>query len=65
LGPEQIANATKDWVWYLGRRKYNWRHLIKNLFAKLKQFRAIDSRFDKHACAFLGFIHLAAVIWFN
>lgn len=45
---------------------YKWRHLIENFFAKLKQYRAIATRYDKRACAFLGGIHLAAaVIWLN
>jgi transposase len=43
---------------------YKWRHLIENLFQKLKQYRAIATRYDKTAVAFLGGIHLAAsVIW--
>lgn len=46
--------------------KYAGRHLIENFFAKLKQYRAIATRYDKRACAFLGGIHLAAaVIWLN
>ena len=45
---------------------YKWRHLIENLFQKLKQYRAIATRYDKTAVAFLGGIHLAAaVIWLN
>ncbi len=45
---------------------YKWRHLVENLFAKLKQYRAIATRYDKRASAFLGGIHLAAtVIWLN
>ena len=45
---------------------YKWRHLIENLFQKLKQYRAIATRYDKTATAFLGGIHLAAaVIWLN
>jgi transposase len=45
---------------------YKWRHLIENFFAKLKQYRAIATRYDKRACAVLGGIHLAAtVIWLN
>ena len=45
---------------------YKWRHLIENLFQKLKQYRAIATRYDKRACAFLGGIHLAAtLIWLN
>ena len=45
---------------------YKARHLIENFFAKLKQFRAIATRYDKRAVHFLGAIHLAAsVIWLN
>ena len=45
---------------------YQARHLIENFFAKLKQYRAIATRYDKRAVHFLGAIHLAAaVIWLN
>ena len=43
---------------------YMARHVIENCFAKLKQYRAIATRYDKTASNFLGAIHLAAaVIW--
>lgn len=43
---------------------YEARHLIENFFAKLKQFRAIATRYDKTARNFLAAIHLAAAtIW--
>ncbi len=45
---------------------YKARHLVENFFAKLKQFRAIATRYDKTAQNFLGGIHLAAaLIWLN
>jgi transposase len=45
---------------------YKARHLIENFFAKLKQFRAIATRYDKTAPCFLAGIHLAAaLIWLN
>ena len=45
---------------------YKARHLIENFFAKLKQFRAIATRYDKTARCFLAAIHLAAAtIWLN
>ena len=45
---------------------YKIRHLIENFFSKLKQFRAIATRYDKRASTFLGAIHLAAsIIWLN
>ena len=45
---------------------YKARHLIENFFAKLKQFRAIATRYDKRAINFLAGIYLAAIIiWLN
>jgi transposase len=50
----------------LDRHLYAARHLMENFFAKLKQFRAIATRYDKTARNFLAAIHLAAsVIWLN
>ena len=48
------------------RHLYKARHLIENFFAKLKQYRAIATRYDKTAQIFLAAIYLAAsVIWLN
>ena len=48
------------------RHMYAARHLIENFFAKLKQFRAIATRYDKTARNFLAAVHLAAsIIWLN
>jgi transposase len=48
------------------RDLYKARHLIENFFAKLKQFRAIATRYDKTARNFLAAVHLAAsIIWLN
>ncbi len=45
---------------------YKARHLIENFYCKLKQYRAIATRYDKTARNFLAGIHLAAaVIWLN
>ena len=45
---------------------YKARHLIENFFARLKQFRAIATRYDKRAANFLGGIYLAAsMTWLN
>ena len=45
---------------------YQARHLIENFFARLKQYRAIATRYDKTARNFLGAIRLAAVVaWLN
>jgi len=48
------------------RHLYKARHLIENFFAKLKQYRAIATRYDKTAVNFLGAIYLASsVVWLN
>ena len=48
------------------RDLYKARHLIENFFAKLKQFRAIATRYDKTARNFLAAVHLAAAaVWLN
>ena len=45
---------------------YKERHLIENFFAKLKQYRAIATRYDKTARNFLAAVQLAATaIWLN
>jgi transposase len=51
---------------YFDTEMYKARHLIENFFCKLKQYRAIATRYDKTARNFLGAIHLvAAIIWLN
>ena len=48
------------------RELYKARHLIEKFFCKLKQYRAIATRYDKTATNFLAAIYLAsAVIWLN
>ncbi len=45
---------------------YKARHLIENFFCRLKQFRAIATRYDKTARNFLAAIQFAsATIWLN
>jgi len=41
---------------------YRWRHLIENTFAKLKEFRAVATRYDKTDTSYTATIHLAAAI---
>jgi transposase len=41
---------------------YAARHLIENFFCKLKQFRALATRYDKTARNFLAAIHLVATV---
>jgi len=44
------------------KEMYRWRHLVENYFAKLKEFRAIATRYDKTAESFSANINLAAAL---
>ena len=60
------SKANRKEPFLYDRHLYQARHLIENFFAKLKQFRAIATRYDKTARNFLGAIYLtASVIWLN
>ena len=62
IPPKRNRKAPRSYDQHL----YKARHLIENFFAKLKQFRAIATRYDKTARNFLAAIHLAAaVVWLN
>ena len=41
---------------------YQWRHLVENYFAKIKEFRGIATRYDKTDTSFQANINLAAAI---
>jgi transposase len=60
IPPKKNRKQTRDYDKHL----YKARHLIENFFCKLKQFRAIATRYDKTARNFVAGIHLAAsIIW--
>lgn len=43
---------------------YRYRNLVERFFGKLKHFRAIATRFEKHDANYLGLVKLAAAkIW--
>jgi transposase len=43
---------------------YRYRNLVERFFSKLKHFRAVATRFEKHADNYLALVKLAAVkIW--
>ena len=39
---------------------YRYRNLVERFFSKLKHFRAIATRFEKHDANYLGLVKLAA-----
>lgn len=69
---EYIANHDADFCippksnsvdpWYTDFSHYKERHLVECFFMKLKEHRRIAMRFEKLACRFLAFIHLAAAL---
>lgn len=43
---------------------YKLRHLVENLFARLKHFRSVATRFEKLARNFKSVVYLAcAIVW--
>jgi transposase len=60
LPPKANRKQQRDY----DKELYKARHLIENFFAKLKQFRAIATRYDKTARNFLAAVYFASVlIW--
>lgn len=47
---------------YYDKVIYCARHAVENCFGKLKQFRAIASRYDKTAACFCGMIALSCIL---
>ena len=62
IPPKRNRKNPRDYDKHL----YKARHLIENFFCRLKQFRAIATRYDKTARNFLAAIPLAAALtWLN
>jgi transposase len=62
IPPRANRSSLRDY----DRQLYGERHLIENFFARIKQFRAIATRYEKTARNFLAAVHLvASVVWLN
>lgn len=62
IPPRSNRSSPRDY----DRELYAARHLIENFFAKIKQFRAIATRYEKTARNFLAAVQLvASVVWLN
>ena len=42
------------------REMYRWRHRIENFFARIREFRAVATRYDKTDTSFAAAIHLVS-----
>lgn len=58
IPPKSNRKSLRPYDRYL----YKQRNLIERLFNKMKHFRGVATRYNKTAIAFLGMIHLAAVV---
>ncbi len=62
IPPRSNRKVARDY----DRDLFKARHLIENFFARLKQYRAIATRYDKTSRNFLAAVHLAAAVtWLN
>ena len=62
IPPRTNRSSPRDY----DRELYRARHLIENFFARIKQFRAIATRYEKTARNFLAALQLvASVVWLN
>jgi len=60
IPPRANRSSLRDY----DRPLYGERHLIENFFARIKQFRAIATRYEKTARNFLAAVQLvASVVW--
>ena len=46
----------------LDRSRYKARHLVENLFQRMKVVRRVATRYDKLDVTFLGFVHTAGTM---
>jgi len=65
--PVILNKANRKHVYPFNAEAYKLRNIIERVFGRLKDFRAIATRYDKTARNFLAGLCLAALIacWFN
>lgn len=56
------STATRRIPYPLDRRIYRRRNVIERLFCRLKNWRRIATRYDRHASNYLAAIALAATV---
>jgi transposase len=56
--PKENRRAAREY----DKHAYKWRRLVENFFAKIKEFRAIATRYEKTASSYAANWHLAATV---
>jgi transposase len=60
IPPKKNRESKPPYNWHL----YKKRHLIENMFAKLKNWRRVATRYDRCAHTFMSAVHIAASVIF-
>ncbi|WP_242010867.1 IS5 family transposase [Acetobacter musti] len=60
IPPKKNRKSKPPYDWHL----YKKRHLIENMFANLKDWRPVATRYDRCAHTFMSAIHIAASFTF-
>ncbi len=60
IPPKKNRKSKLPYNWHL----YKKRHLIENMFAKLKDWRRVATRYDRCAHTFMSALHIAASVTF-
>ena len=58
--PVVCSNPTHKRQEHFDRAAYRRRHKVENMWAKLKEWRTVATRYDKTATSFSGDLNLAA-----
>ena len=56
ITPSKVNRKTQR---TLDKERYKARHLVENLFQRMKVFRRVATRFDKLDTQYLGFVYIA------
>ena len=62
--PLHPAKANCKVQYHYDKAVYKKRHLVENLFAKIKDWRRIHTRYDRCAHTFMSAIAIAAIVIF-
>ena len=60
IPPKKNRKSKPPYNWHL----YKKRHLIENMFAKLKDWRRVATRYDRCAHTFMSTIHIAVSFFY-